>query len=308
MAKSEPRKLCHQSFKPTSNVYNASKILGRREYSYVVFLALGSRAILTLEALYPFHCNEAGDFWTSKTVRDHTIFGYTYPELMDLSDNITLVRRVNALYGQNATSQYSWDLTPIPAPVHSSCMSKISSSKANNSTTASTGVNISTIMTNNGATITIQDSIASPTAIPSGGYTTQTHAHHRHQHSAQRSDFHYYYFVNVRVTKGGPDAASKVYVYLDAAPATGEVSTDSRRQLSGPGFVGFTGFQSMGSDVSKAMQDDDAKIMGVVALTEALEEEARQGHLASMDEATVAAYLQEKMTWQIVVVSAMSCL
>ena len=59
--------------------------------------------------LHPFHRNEAGDFWTSTLVRDHTTFGYTYPELVGLTDNVTLVRRVNALYGENATSQFSWD-------------------------------------------------------------------------------------------------------------------------------------------------------------------------------------------------------
>ncbi|KAF1916188.1 common central domain of tyrosinase-domain-containing protein [Ampelomyces quisqualis] len=59
--------------------------------------------------LYPFHRNEAGDFWTSATAREHTIFGYTYPELMDLSNKTSLIRKVNALYGENATSQFSWD-------------------------------------------------------------------------------------------------------------------------------------------------------------------------------------------------------
>jgi tyrosinase len=272
-----------------------------------MFLSLVPRPILTIEALHPFHSNEAGDFWTSKTVRDHTVFGYTYPELIDLSDNITLVRRVNALYGQNAASQYSWDLTPAPALVHSSYMPRKSPGRANDSATTSTDVNISTRVANNASTVIIQESVASSTTSPYGGCTTQAPAHRRHQHSAQRSDFHYNYFANIHVTKGGPSAASKTYVYLDAAPASGEMPTASWQQLSGPGFVGFTGFQSMGSDVEEAMQDDDDKIMGVVALTEALEEKARQGHLASMDEATVAAYLQEKMTWQIVVVNIMAC-
>ncbi|KAF2134809.1 Di-copper centre-containing protein, partial [Dothidotthia symphoricarpi CBS 119687] len=54
--------------------------------------------------LHPFRCNSAGDFWTSATVRDHTVFGYTYPELIGLSEDVTLIRRVNALYGENATS------------------------------------------------------------------------------------------------------------------------------------------------------------------------------------------------------------
>lgn len=65
---------------------------------------------LSVVALHPFHRNQAGDFWTSASVRDHTIFGYTYPELIGLSEDVTLVRRVNQLYGENATSQFTWKL------------------------------------------------------------------------------------------------------------------------------------------------------------------------------------------------------
>ncbi|OSS44275.1 hypothetical protein B5807_11081 [Epicoccum nigrum] len=67
--------------------------------------------------LHPFHSNKAGDFWTSASVRDHTVFGYTYPELVGLSAQDTLVRRINRLYGDNAQSQFSWKLgDPLPRP------------------------------------------------------------------------------------------------------------------------------------------------------------------------------------------------
>lgn len=66
--------------------------------------------------LHPFHRSRAGDFWTSASVRDHTIFGYTYPELVGLSADDTLVMRVNRLYGNDATSQFSWKLgDPVPS-------------------------------------------------------------------------------------------------------------------------------------------------------------------------------------------------
>lgn len=64
---------------------------------------------LALSALYPFHRNAAGDFWTSASVRDHMVFGSTYPEFLGLSATDTLVGRVNALYGGSATSRFSWD-------------------------------------------------------------------------------------------------------------------------------------------------------------------------------------------------------
>lgn len=67
--------------------------------------------------LHPFHHNKAGDFWTSASVRDHTVFGYTYSELVGLSAGDTLVRRINRLYGDNAQSQFSWKLgDPLPRP------------------------------------------------------------------------------------------------------------------------------------------------------------------------------------------------
>jgi tyrosinase len=243
--------------------------------------------MLILEALHPFHRNLNGDFWTSETVRDHTIFAYTYPELLNLSDNDTLVRRVNQLYGPNATSQFSWDLklAPAPEPGQSSCTP------------------LSSTLTGDKSTPTSQDTNASPAA----GQVAQDHQHSRNPHSVQGSDLHYQYFANIRATKGGLEAAYKVYVFLDASPATGEVSTATWRQLSGPELVGFMGFQGMGSnEVLKATQDEDNAMMSVVALTEALEEKVRQGRLSSMDEATVGAYLQERMTWQIVTVSVMA--
>ena len=68
---------------------------------------------LTSTALYPFHGNTAGDFWTSASVRDHTIFGSTYPEFLGLSATDTLISRVNALYGGNATSRFSWETARV---------------------------------------------------------------------------------------------------------------------------------------------------------------------------------------------------
>ncbi|OAG11374.1 Di-copper centre-containing protein [Paraphaeosphaeria sporulosa] len=73
-------------------------------------------------ALKPFHKDDSGNFWTSDSIRDHTIFGYTYPDLLDLPSNSTrsflnargvstsLIARVNALYGPNASPLQSPEL------------------------------------------------------------------------------------------------------------------------------------------------------------------------------------------------------
>ncbi|KAF2711454.1 Di-copper centre-containing protein [Pleomassaria siparia CBS 279.74] len=54
--------------------------------------------------LTPFHRDDAGNFWTSESCRSASIFAYTYPELVGIgrNDTLTLVARVNALYGPNA--------------------------------------------------------------------------------------------------------------------------------------------------------------------------------------------------------------
>jgi tyrosinase len=72
-------------------------------------------------ALKPFHRDDTGNFWTSNLIRDHTAFGYTYPDLLGLSNstNTTLSRRgvptaliarVNALYGPRAAPLQSRQL------------------------------------------------------------------------------------------------------------------------------------------------------------------------------------------------------
>jgi len=52
--------------------------------------------------LKPFYSDPQGDFWTPNSVRDHTTFGYTYPELQS-NDLNTLRAAVNNLYGPNSS-------------------------------------------------------------------------------------------------------------------------------------------------------------------------------------------------------------
>ncbi|GME24295.1 Tyrosinase [Neofusicoccum parvum] len=51
-------------------------------------------------ALYPFHSNEDGEFWTSNSIRDVKTFGYTYPEIQN-ADQSALRTTINRLYGQS---------------------------------------------------------------------------------------------------------------------------------------------------------------------------------------------------------------
>lgn len=49
-------------------------------------------------ALSPFHMNAKGDMWTSNTIRNWTVFGYTYPEMMDSPNNASFTASLNKLY------------------------------------------------------------------------------------------------------------------------------------------------------------------------------------------------------------------
>ncbi|KAH7091062.1 hypothetical protein FB567DRAFT_588966 [Paraphoma chrysanthemicola] len=227
--------------------------------------------------LHPFRCDDAGNFWTSETVRDHTKFGYTYPELVGLSEKDTLVRRVNALYGENATSQFSWDQDQQPTDDVSSVVSSQSSSS---SCTTRSGLS---------------------TEVTTACRDDRGHGNRdrRHGHSAQRLDVQYHYFANIRAAKGGSDRAFKVYIYLDSAIASAQDVSGNTQAASTPILVGYTGFQSTAYQASEMLPNEMQKTGGVVALTKALEEKARVGEVASLDEATVAPYLREHMTWKI---------
>lgn len=55
-------------------------------------------------ALTPFHSTSSGGFWTTNSVRNTQVFGYTYPETKNSSSASTVMGYVNALYGRNANA------------------------------------------------------------------------------------------------------------------------------------------------------------------------------------------------------------
>lgn len=94
----------------------------------------------------------------------------------------------------------------------------------------------------------------------------------------------------------------KVYVFFDDIPADSQASAPNEIHVNRSCFVGFTGFQNTVSTMSELTQTNDDKKTGVIALTKALENKVRLGHLASMGEMDVTAYLHEKMTWRVALV------
>ena len=91
-------------------------------------------------------------------------------------------------------------------------------------------------------------------------------------------------------------------MYLDALPGIDQDLGESSESARTSSLVGFTGFQSTGYHASEMSSGEKQETSGVVALTKALEEKARMGQLASLDEITVASYLRENMTWKVAIV------
>lgn len=53
----------------------------------------------------PFHSDAKGNKWTAKSARSTTVFGYTYPELVNNASVSNVKAAINKLYGSNAGSK-----------------------------------------------------------------------------------------------------------------------------------------------------------------------------------------------------------
>jgi hypothetical protein len=113
----------------------------------------------------------------------------------------------------------------------------------------------------------------------------------------------YQYFANIRVQHSVPGGVAKVFVFLGGDVTTNTESSDPLQWMADPRFVGYTGFQGAAGQENGVTQEMEMQTNGVVALTKALEDHMRKGHLESMDEVAVGAYLQEKLAWKLVGVS-----
>ncbi|KAF2807767.1 Di-copper centre-containing protein [Mytilinidion resinicola] len=63
-------------------------------------------------ALYPFHKTIAGDFFSSKDVRDYTVFGYTYDDISD--DPAILLQTIEEHYGDPVPSNQKREASKVP--------------------------------------------------------------------------------------------------------------------------------------------------------------------------------------------------
>lgn len=80
------------------NSYGASQKATAKSWTVAKGSTQGANSPLT-----PFY-KSAGTFWTTNSVRNWKVFGYTYPEFVDSDGSAASIRKyVNALYGPNAS-------------------------------------------------------------------------------------------------------------------------------------------------------------------------------------------------------------
>lgn len=212
-------------------------------------------------ALEPFHRNAEGEFWTSAGVRDCTVFAYSYPELVNRGEGESLVRRVNSLYGENATSQFTFRLgDPI-----------------RNGYTARRAVQLADT-----------DRVQRRMSLQRGPFQYQYYANVRTQKSGMEgADGAYKVFVFVGRTRQLQDSMAPMD-WLHDASFVGFTGFQSSSTVN---YGGYGGSAAEGSGKQNAN--------GVVALTKALEERMEAGELRGMDEKTVGEYLNREMSWRI---------
>ena len=210
--------------------------------------------------LVPFHSDTAGNFHTSNSVRDHTRFGYTYPEITGNVQDI--VSAVNRLYGAGQPQAGNKKRSPVLPDI--------------------TG-----ILTEVGDAVTdalgpvgdiVEDVAADTTDLVSdiNGYLGII---------SPRD-----YIVNVRTDKNALDGSYQIYVFC------GDVPEDRNEWAGSDTLVGIQAITSM----KQGYQMGPAIVAGTIPLTKYLEKHVVLNALAGLSEDLVIPYLTDNLTWRVI--------
>jgi tyrosinase len=209
-------------------------------------------------ALTPFYSSDNGTFWTSDGVRDHTRFGYTYPELLSESASRTeerqaAVRRaVNRLYGRQS-----------PAVLFLSS-TNLASQRARSGRLG-------------GDATSLEMASLSRTA------------NERIFHGSNR---YHEWTANIRVEKQACDGPFSILIFLGCPP------DDPLDWMSSPSHIGTMGVWTAGKQdhgENGQMAMDGLYVSGTVPLTAALVQKIAAGELASLEPNEVEFYLKMKL-------------
>jgi tyrosinase len=192
-------------------------------------------------------------------VRDCTVFAYSYPELVSRAEGESLVRRVNSLYGENATSQFTFTLGD---PIRDGYTPR--------------------------RAVQLADGVQRRASLQRGEFQYQYYANVRAQKSGMDgADGAYKVFVFLGRTRQLQDSMTPMDWLRDPS-FVGFTGFQSSSTLN---YGGYSGNPADGSGTQNAN--------GVVALTKALEDRMAAGELSGLDEKTVGEYLNREMSWRI---------
>jgi tyrosinase len=192
-------------------------------------------------------------------VRDCTVFAYSYPELVSRAEGESLVRRVNSLYGENATSQFTFTLGD---PIRDGYTPR--------------------------RAVQFADGVQRRESLQRGEFQYQYYANVRAQKSGMDgADGAYKVFVFLGRTRQLQDSMTPMDWLRDPS-FVGFTGFQSSSTLN---YGGYSGNPADGSGTQNAN--------GVVALTKALEDRMAAGELSGLDEKMVGEYLNREMSWRI---------
>lgn len=222
-------------------------------------------------ALTPFFSNDDGTFWTSDGIRDHTRFGYTYPELaggpLALGEEMQsgVKRAVNRLYGtRNPAGLF---LKGVVSPTTQDTNRR--SAEADAADTEA--VEAASLV------------LAAPTRkiFPGDG------VHYRE------------WTANICVEKQACNGPFAIHLFLGCPEIDND--GDARAWVSLPKHVGTMGVWAAGEQgAAAAAAADHLAVAGTVPLTAALMQKVAEGELESLEPEHVECYLKMMLQKRVV--------
>lgn len=227
-------------------------------------------------ALTPFFASTNGTFWTSDMVRDHRIFGYTYPELNSSAgtkpkpkrqDNVAEIRKaINRLYGSSS---------PAYLFIKAAMAKRANNGDLNN-----------------------RQSLA---LTPDHDNATDTQERENHSRSAIKSlsgvvfveNRYHEWIANINVNKQALNGPFSIHLFLGEVPPAGPQSWSTAPSHIGSMGVFASGDGSTGVTIPmKTHQKHAVDISGTIPLTKTLVDKVVRGELKSLNPADVEEHLR----------------
>ncbi|KAI9673898.1 MAG: hypothetical protein M1817_002104 [Caeruleum heppii] len=210
--------------------------------------------------LTPFHSDAAGNFWTSKTVRDLKTFNYTYAELADWGLSTQQVRNnvittVNKLYGSTSPAKMLQRRGPVEGEAAPSLDRR-------------------------------QD-----TTNPSSDKAPK---------DPLKDERHREYIANIQVQNHALPTSFFVHIFVgDFDPTPDTWSFEPNLVGSHCVFAHSQSNGTCSMCKAEASHEEEGKVTGTIPLTSALLEDIKAGRLKSLEPVDVEPYLKQNLHWRV---------